>query len=302
MEVEKSLSKNKRTLHLEKLGVQISALLTALMGIVNLSSAVQPALSSRLAVIETIIPLEVRHGSRITSALAGFGLLLLATSLWRRKQVAWLSTLALLVISILSHLVKGLDFEESSLSLAVFLLLILLRNSFHAESDRPSIRQGLYALAAAFGFTLAYGTIGFYLLDRHFSVRFSVMEAVRQTAVMFTEFYDPGLLPITGFGRYFADSIYTIGLVTISFAAFMFIRPVLVRQPATAEDHARAEEIVKKYGRTALARAALFDDKSYFFGSDETVISYAARGRGAIVLGDPIGPPDQIADVIVRFL
>jgi len=89
MEIEQTPSKYKRNQNLEKLEVHVSALLTALMGIVNLSSAVQPALRNRLAIIETIIPLAIRHGSRITSALAGFGLLLLASSLWRRKRVAW---------------------------------------------------------------------------------------------------------------------------------------------------------------------------------------------------------------------
>lgn len=301
MNIESAPSKRNGYPNYEKLGVQISALFTFVMGLVNLISAVQPALLNRLAILETVIPLEVRHGSRITAALAGFGLLLLANSLRRRKRVAWLLTLVLLTVSILSHLTKGLDFEESTLSLILFVLLILLRNSFHAESDPPSVRQGLYALGAAFIFTLAYGTIGFDLLDRHFSVRFDLVAALRQTLVMFSEFYNPGLQPITGFGRYFAASIYVIGFATIGFAALMLIRPVLVRKPASEAERKHAEEIVNKYGRTALARATLFDDKSYYFDSGDVVISYGVQGRGAMVLGDPIGPADQIPDAILHF-
>ena len=59
---------------LEAWGVRIAALLTAIMGTVNLTSAVTPALSSRMVLIESFLPLEVRHGSRVTSALAGFAL------------------------------------------------------------------------------------------------------------------------------------------------------------------------------------------------------------------------------------
>ncbi len=301
MEIEQFTSKTKRNFHLEKWGVRISAILTFLMGIINLISAVQPALLNRLAIIEIIIPLEIRHGSRVTSALAGFALLLLASSLWRRKRVAWILTLALLVVSILAHLIKGLDFEEASLSLGLLALIILLRNSFHAESDRPSVQQGLLTLVVAFVFTLVYGVIGFYLLERHFSAHFNLLEATRQTIVMFTSFYNPGLEPITGFGRYFAGSIYVIGLGTLSFAVIMLIRPVLVRQSATAEERTRAEQTVQQYGRTALARATLFEEKSYFFDPEETVVAYAVSGRGAIVLGDPIGPPAQSAEAIVRF-
>jgi phosphatidylglycerol lysyltransferase len=301
MENTESIRKKLQNPSLEKWGVRISALLTFVMGIINLTSAVQPALHNRLAILETFLPLEVRHGSRVTSALAGFALLLLASSLWRRKRIAWFSTLLLLVVTLLSHLLKGLDFEEASFSLGLIILLVLLRNSFHAESDRPSVRQGLITLGAAFGFTLVYGAVGFYLLDRHFSVSFNFLQAMSQTVVMFTSFYNPGLQPTTGFGRFFADSIYIIGLGTLSFAILMLIRPVLVRQPATALERARSAAIVQKNGHTALARATLFDDKSYFFGPDETVISYAAYGRGVIVLGDPIGPPEQAAEAILRF-
>ncbi len=286
---------------IEKWGVRISALFTFLMGVVNLISAVHPALLDRLALLREIIPLEVRYGSRLTSALAGFALLLLASGLWRRKRVAWALTVSVLGVSILSHLIKGLDFEEASLSLMILVLLIILRNSFHALSDPPSIKQGLAVLLAAILFTLLYGTVGFYLLDRHFSTPFSLPAAIRQTLMMFIAFYDPGLQPITGFGRYFADSIYAIGMGTIGFALVMMIRPVLVRQPATTSERALAERIVQQYGRTALARAALFEDKSYFFGSEDTVIAYAASGRGVMALGDPIGPAEQVEEAIARF-
>lgn len=294
-------AKGRTYVRLEAWGVRLSALLTALMGIINVTSAVQPALQTRLAVIEEIFPLEVRHGSRIVAVLAGFALLLLAGNLWRRKHIAWLLTLSLLGVSILSHLVKGLDFEEASLALGLLILLIILRRSFHAMSDPPSVRQGLSVLAAAFAFTLIYGTIGFYLLDQHFNIHFSLLDALRQTFVMFTSFANPGLEPTSAFGKFFAGSIYIIGIGTIGFALLMLIRPVLVRLPATAEERKHAETIVMKYGRTSLARATLFEDKSYFFGSGETVIAYAARQRGVTILGDPIGPTEQIATAIMDF-
>ena len=286
---------------MEKWGIRISSTLTILMGFVNLISAVQPALLDRLIIIEKIIPLEVRHGSRVTSALAGFALLLLAGSLWRRKHVAWILTISLLIISLVTHLLKGLDFEEASLSLALSILLILLRNSFHAESDRPSVQQGLFTLAAAFLFTLLYGSLGFFLLDTHFKVHFGLWEAIQQTVIMFTSFYNPGLEPITGFGRFFAVSIYLIGLGTLGFAFLMLIRPVLVRQPSTIEERKHANDIILAHGKTSLARATLFTDKSYFFSHQETVIAFAASGQGAVALGDPIGPDTHTAEAITLF-
>jgi len=291
----------KRNMWLEIWGVRLTSLATVLMGLINIISAVQPALQNRIAIINAFIPLEVRHGGRIVSALAGFALLLLAGNLWRRKRTAWIVTVSLLAITFASHLIKGLDFEEASVSIGLLILLILLRNSFHASSDRPSLKQGFVVMCVAFAFTLVYGSIGFFLLDRHFSVNFSFFDAIRQTVVMFTGLYNPGLEPITGFGNYFAFSIYVIGFSTLGFSLLMLIRPVLVRGFATPEQQQRATEIVKNHGRTALARPVLFDDKSYFFTGDDSVIGYAAYGRGAISLGDPICPPEKASESIIAF-
>lgn len=290
---EKSLAEN--------WGVRFIALLTGLMGLVNVLSSLTPSLADRVRLLQGISPLQVRRGGHLTAALAGFALLLLAASLWRRKRAAWLLTLVVLVVSAASHLLKGLDYEEAALAGALVVILVALRPQFHARSDPPSVRQGLVTLAAALVFTLVYGTAGFYLLDRHFRVNFGLDAAMRQTVVMFTQFYDPGLQPVTGFGRYFAGSIYLVGLVTLTYSLFMLIRPVLVRQPASPAERDRARAIVEAYGRSSLARLTLMDDKSYFFSPAGSVIAYVVRGRVALALGDVIGPPDDLAPAIASF-
>ena len=282
-------------------GVRFAAVLVALMGVVNVLSAVTPSLAERLKILEQFSPLEVQHGGHLTSALAGFALLVLARGLWRRKRVAWLLTLVTLGFSIVGHMLKGLDYEESLLAGGLMVMLWLMRAHFHARSDRPSIQQGLRVLVAAALFTLAYGITGFFLLDRHYSVNFGFWAALRQTVVMFTQFYDPGLSPMTHFGRFFADSIYTVGAVTFSYAGFMLLRPVFIRDLASVDEHARATEIVEKYGHSSLARFLLFDDKRYFFSTGGSVIGYALVGRTAVTLGDPVGPPDDLLPSIQAF-
>ena len=277
------------------LSVEVVAALTAIMGGINLFSAVMPAMIERLAILERFSPVFVRHGGRIVSALAGFALILLARQLWRRKRIGWLLTILILMISAVSHLVKGLDFEEALLSLGLALWLWFLRPKFYARSDQPSIKQGLVVLVMALVFSLAYGTIGFYFLDRHYSVNFDLISAIRQTLVMFTQFYNPGLEPITSYGRYFAASIYIVGFVTLGYAALMFVKPVLLRKPSTATERLRAEKIVEAYGRSSLARLVLFDDKAYYFSPGGSVVAYTVKRRVAVALGDPIGPDEDIA-------
>lgn len=277
------------------------AIFTGLMGVINVVSAVTPRLHTRIVRMAEFSPLGIQHGGRLTAALAGFALLLLASNLWRRKRVAWLLTLLVLLISSLSHLIKGPDYEESFLAITLVGWLLYLRPHFHARSDPPSIWQGLRVLAFSMVFTVAYGVTGFYLMDHQFRVNFGLSDALRQTFIMLTQFYDPGLQPITGLGRYFADSIYIVGAVTMGYSLLMLVRPVLARHGVSQEDRLKAQQIVQAYGCTSLARLALMDDKRYYFSVGGSVIAYILAGRVALALGDPIGPQDDIPKAIADF-
>jgi phosphatidylglycerol lysyltransferase len=287
-------------------GVRLVALLTAGMGILDVLSGLTPSLHNRLKLLEQYSPFGVDIGGHLTSVLAGFALLLLANGLWRRKRLAWALTVSILLISVPVHLLKGLDYEEAMLGTALAIWLIYLRPHFHARSDPPSIRQGLITLLVALTFTLIYGVLGFYLLDRHFIVNgkpisFSIWEAMRQTVVMFTQFYDPGVIPATRFARNFVGSIYIVSAVTIGYALIMLIRPVLVRGAPNPEERKKAKEIVEAYGCSSLARMLLFDDKLYFFSSGGSVIGYVLEGRIALTLGDPVGPAEDIPICVRDF-
>ena len=287
-----------------QIGVWTAALLTGLVGVVNLVSAVTASEWTRLKWVKTMFPFEVREGGHLFAAITGFFLLMLASNLLRRKRVAWILCVALLLLSIVSNLLKGLDWEESLLAFVLLVQLLLMRDIYTGQSDRPSIAQGFKVLIGALLFTLAYGTVGFYLVDlRHYDYNYSLPEALYQTLAMFFTEDNAGLEPRTGFGRFFANSIYLVGAITLTYALFMLLRPVLLRgEPATPEERQRAQEIVEKYGRSSLARLTLLKDKAYYFSpSGQSVIAYVPKGRGAIALGDPIGPDDDRKEVIIGF-
>lgn len=285
-----------------RIGLWTATLLTTLAGIVNLLSAVTRGLPNRVHLLKPFFPFEYRANAHIFAALTGFFLLILAMNLLRRKRTAWWVTIALLIVSIFSHLIKGLDIEESLLSAILLGQLLLMRNVFTAQSDRPSIAQGVRVLFAALVFTLVYGTIGFYLLDHNYSIDFNLPQALLQTLAIFFTDDNADLTPKTRFGEFFANSIYTISIITFSYALLMLLRPVLLKSTATARERRRAKAIVEQQGRSSLARFALLEDKSYYFSpSGQSVIAYVAKGRGAIALGDPIGSPDDLREALIGF-
>ncbi|RMG69977.1 MAG: DUF2156 domain-containing protein, partial [Chloroflexi bacterium] len=285
-----------------RLGIWAIALLTASLGIINLLSAVTPGLPARVAWLRTLFPFAVSAGSSLFTVISGFLLLSLATNLLRRKRLAWAIALVLASISTLSHLIKGLDYEESLLSTILVALLWGLRREFTARSDRPSVAQGVRVLIGALLFTLAYGTAGFFLMEQQYQTDFTLTQAIRQTLAMFFTLDRGGLVPVTPFGQFFARSIYIVGASTLLYAMFMLGRPVLLRDPASPEERQKAQAIVEKYGASSLAYLTLLPDKSYYFSpSQQSVIAYVPKGRGAVALGDPIGPEFDRLDAIAGF-
>ncbi|NJM96160.1 MAG: DUF2156 domain-containing protein [Phormidesmis sp. RL_2_1] len=293
---------NRRTSRQQRIGIWSASILTGLVGIVNLVSAVAPGLPGRMDWLREIFPFAVRAGGHLFTAMTGFFLLTLAANLLRRKRLAWLMVVLLLIVSMISNLVKGFDYEESLLSAVLLAQLLLTRNLYTAQSDRPSIIQGLRVLVGALLFTLAYGTMGFFWFDQHGGQTFSLTGAMVQTLAIFFTADNAGLVPTYRFGQFFVDSIYIVGITTILYALWMLLRPVIFRTAAADEERRRAQQIVEQYGHSSLARFTLLDDKSYYFSpSGQSVIAYVPKGRGAIALGDPIGPSEDRAEAILGF-
>ena len=276
--------------------------LTALVGVVDLLAAVLPALPERLRLLEELFPLEVRTGARVFGAFASFLLFNLAFALRRRKRQAWLIACCLLVVSIISHLIFGLNVEESLASGVLLLLLLWMRPLFNAASDRPSVMQGCLTLLFALLFTLAYGTVGFYLLDSHYSVHFDWLQALGQTLAMFFTENDAGLIPITHHGRRFAESIHLIGVLSLAYGMVMMLRPVLLQPGATLPEKRDAKKVVANHAKASLAALTLLPDKTLFFSPSRcSMLAYGVFGRSAVVLGDPIGPADELRLMVSSF-
>jgi phosphatidylglycerol lysyltransferase len=293
------------------IGLWSVALLTGSMGFVNLWSSVFPGDPTRLEWLDFFMPIEMRAEAHIFSAMCGFLLLMMAVNLKRRKRMAWWITMGTCAVSIVTHLIKGLDYEECILAIVLMTQLLLMRKEFTARSDRPSVAQGIRHFGAALLFTLMYGSTGFYILDGHFSIyqgakliqhyNFGIKAAIIQTFELFFTADNTGLIPETVYATWFVHSIYAVGSLTILYAIAMLLRPVLLKNSVKA-DRKFAEIIINQYGQSSLARLALLSDKEYYFSpSHRSVIAFVVKGRSAIALGDPIGPEDDRLETLYSF-
>ncbi|MEI6498904.1 MAG: phosphatidylglycerol lysyltransferase domain-containing protein, partial [bacterium] len=286
---------------IETWSVRLISFFVATSGIVNLLSAINPAMKWRMHILRQFVPLSVSQGARLTTIISGFALILLAVNLYRHKKNARLFALIVLAIAIFTHLLKGLDFEESFYLFIVALTLWFMGPYFQAKSDPILFKNGFKVIIIAIIFTYSYGTLGFLLLERHFNIQIDFFQALILTTKVFFEFESVNGFPVTRKGRFFLNSIYFTGITTSAYGFLMLFRPVFFHPSASIAEKKKASQIIQKFGKTIIAKFCLFDDKSYFFSAGGSVLAYVLKGRISLVLGDPIGPVADFSNTVSQF-
>jgi phosphatidylglycerol lysyltransferase len=272
-------------------------------GLLNLYSLFKPGLPQRTQLLQEVFPLALLHLSRFATLLLGLALVITSLNLYRRKKRAYQFAIALSALSVLFHLIKGLDYEEATLSGLVLILLVVSRSSFTVGSSAPTLRSAARGLGLAVAITLAYGITGFWFLDRReFGVDFTVADSVRRTFRFITFAGDTPLVPHTRHARWFLDSLYLLAAVIPTYALFAFFRPIVYKYSILPQERARAARIIATYGRSSSDYFKSWPDKSYFFSrSGNCFIAYRVAANMAVVLGDPVGPEQEIEETIRAF-
>lgn len=261
------------------------ALLAALAfagGFVLLVSGALPAIPERLQVLRAVLPLPFVEASQIAASLAGTGLLLLAPGLYRRLDGAFWLTRALLIAGIAFSLSKGFDYEEALVLGAIALLLQWTRPSFYrrtaltADLLTPSW-LAVIALAVA-----GSAWIGF-LSYRHVA-------------------YDDQLwwsFAWHGDASRFLRASVAAAVLLAGAGLYRLLAPARA-VPADDELIAPPFEVVARAPRTD-AFLALTGDKRFLHGPHGSFLMYQVRGDSWIVMGDPVGPEPEWADLVWRL-
>jgi uncharacterized protein (TIRG00374 family) len=107
------------------------AILTALMGAVNLVSIATPPLAGRVAALQRFSPLLLYYESNIVALLTGVLLLAIAYGLARRSRLAWHLALLVLAGSIAARVVQQAQYEEAIAATVLAVYLVAQRRLFN---------------------------------------------------------------------------------------------------------------------------------------------------------------------------
>lgn len=284
--------------------VWIVAFITLGSGLLNLYSVMGgPDPRAHRTLLHDVFPLEFLHLSRSLTVLIGFALIISSLNIYKRKKRAWLIVLLLSCASVIFHLTKGLDYGQALLSAALVVVLILTRRHFTVKSSIPDFRSGLLRMGIAVLVALGYGVAGFWLLDqREFGINFTLGDSIRRTLLFLSLMGDPHIVPRTHYAHWFIDSLYLMTITAIGYGGFALFRPVIYQFRTLPQEREWARQILAMHGRSSLDYFKLWPDKSFFFSpSRRSFLAYRVAGNFAVVLGDPVGPDEEIEDIIRRF-
>jgi lysyl-tRNA synthetase, class II len=280
------------------------AALVAAAGILDIASAATPELTERLRMVEAVAPDAVPGLASAVIVPTGLALILLARGLRRRRRRAWQLTVALVVAAAVLHILKGLDYEEASFSIALALALVARRHDFDRAGD-PETRAQLALRAVAYALAIfAYGAAALWVnrieVDRPYSLAF----ALRETAAALAGLHPRGSGHLSGhFGEWFPLSVFLLGISGILWLLASWLAPWRYRLHGREHEQERVRELVREHGVDTLSPFVLRPDKSYFFTPDERAfVAYRVIAGVAVVSGDPIGAPDAVAALIPAFL
>ncbi len=278
---------------------RFAAIAVAAVGVVGILSAISAPLRGRFELVLELVPFHATRGAATTLVLASFALLLTARGLRRGGRLAWAGTLALLVLSAVLNLVKGLDVEEAVLALAAGVWLATRRRAFPVLPTRVAARRaavlGVGGTAAALVFGVALSmTVG----RRHHP---HLGESTRAVAERLGGSW---ALPLPGAGHFVTPMLVAVGIGLVGSTLWLLLSPRPGRRlsaPAHLAERERARRAVSAHGGGTLDYFALRDDKDWFFYG-ESVVAHSVRRGVCLVSPDPIGPDAERDAVLAAFL
>ena len=256
-------------------------------GSLLLCSGMIPTMHIRIDALLEVMPLHLLELSHVLGSVSGVLLILLARSLYRRHDAAFRITQALLALGIIFSLFKGVNWE-SALILGLFLLIITpCRSLFYRKGSLLHNR-----------FTPAWSlSVGAVLLGALWLLFFSYRHVEYDHALWF-DFSPYGTGGASRGLRAMGSVVAVLAIVGMA----QLLAPLrLSGTKPDQEELAKALALVKRVGGINGYLAQLGDKSLLFHPSGNAFLMYGIEGNSWIVMGDPIGQPELIEELLWMF-
>lgn len=277
----------------------VTGFLTALVGAVNVASAVTPNVRWREALIGRIEPVESVPVFHAVALPAGAALIVVGVHLVKRRRRAWEAALVLLGALGVVNVLKGLDVEEALLCWAVAASLWWGRDAFHVRHDPISPRSAAVWIPVMGAGAVALSAAAVWAAS---PPRSGLGDVLRETRDLLL--WRQGDMRFTDEFARLPLAVAVVGVATVVSCAWALFRPLASpRAWPDRELRRSAARIVRTHGTDTLAFFKLREDVHYVFAPDRPAFA-AFRVRGGVLLlsGDPVGDREALPAVLTEVI
>ena len=278
----------------------VAALGAAVVGLVNIGSALTPNIHWRGHLMMSLEPVAAMRLFHALALPAGAALLIVAPYLWGRRRRAWWAAVVLMLALGTFDLLKGLDFEETAITWGVAALLVAGRGGFPVRHDPITLRSAVWRVPLLGLGGVAAAALATWASQGHPSAG----SVLAETGDLLR--WQPGPIHFhlhSALHHHFAWiplAVHLVELGTLLGIAYMVCRP-LAAPRALPGPAARklATELVREHGRDTLSFFKLRSDQRYFFSdTGAAFVSYRIENGVLLVAGDPIGAEDAVGPLL----
>ncbi|OQY99825.1 MAG: hypothetical protein B6D35_08470 [Candidatus Brocadia sp. UTAMX2] len=254
-------------------------------GAILLFSGAIPAVNIRIMWLKDLLPLSVMEISHFLGSIAGVLLLLLSWGLQRRLNAVYSLTIALLSAGIVFSLLKGFDYEEAVVLALMLGALLPSRRHFYRKTSLINEPFTARWIAAIVIVILCSVWLGFFChkhvaysneLWWHFSLSGNAPRFLRATA--------------------------GVVILALFFAVLKLLRPAFAKPSIPLATDLEIVRAIVKGSKGTYANFALLGDKLFLLNERRNAfIMYAINGRSWVALGDPVGPENEMPELIWKF-
>jgi lysyl-tRNA synthetase class 2 len=272
----------------------IAALAAALVGAINVASALTPTIRWRGHLLLDFEPVEAMRLLHAFALPTGTALLLVAPYLFKRRRRAWQAAIVLMLALGLLDLFKGLDFEETALTWLTAAVLARGRSAFTVDHDAITPRSAGWRVPLLGAFGLALAGAATWASQGHPSLS----SVARETWDLLR--WRAGPLHLDDMPL--AAIVHGIEVGTLVAMAYTIFRPLAgPRSLPSAATRTAAADLVRAHGADTLSFFKLRADQHYFFSADRAAfVGYRVKNGVLLLSGDPVGPDAALADLLAQ--
>ncbi|HEX3690488.1 MAG TPA: phosphatidylglycerol lysyltransferase domain-containing protein [Solirubrobacteraceae bacterium] len=278
----------------------LAAIAAALVGLINVASALTPDIRWRGRLLLDIEPVQAMRLFHAFALPAGAALLLVSPYLLKRRRRAWQTAISLMVALGLLDLLKGLDVEETVLTWATAAMLLSSAAEFRVQHDAITLRSSVWRVPVLGAFGLSLAGFAAWISEGHPS--FS--SVARETGDLLAWQAGPLRFEQHAIGHHAVAwvplGVHLLEIGTLLAMAYVIFRPLAAPASLPGPGARRAAaEIVRAHGSDTLSFFKLRADKQYFFSSDRSAfVGYRVENGVLLLSGDPVGPDEALAELL----